>query len=116
MLVRGIPHRILAAAVALSIALPSFGAGQTVPERLDQYMRARANLGQFSGAVLVARGGEILLASGYGYADLELAAPNTGATRFAVASITKQFTALAVAQLRDAGKLSLADSLCHFID
>src|SRR3954463_13054816 len=92
--------------LALSFALPRAASCQTVADRLDEYMRARAALGQFSGAALVAQHGQILLAKGYGYADLEHAIPNTRTTRFAVASITKQFTAFALAQLRDAGKLS----------
>jgi CubicO group peptidase (beta-lactamase class C family) len=42
--------------------------------------------------------------------------PNRTDTRFAVASITKQFTAAANLQLRDAGKLALTDSICRFVD
>ncbi len=102
--------------LALAAGMPGRARPQGIPARVDLYMKARERLGQFSGAVLVARGGNVLYASGFGFADLEQRVPNRRTTRFAFASITKQFTALAIAQLRDAGKLSLNDRLCRFVD
>ena len=79
-------------------------------------MEARERLGQFSGAVLVAKGGVIQLEKGYGFADFEQAVPNSASTKFAGASLTKQFTAAAILQLSRAGKLALSDSLCRYIE
>jgi CubicO group peptidase (beta-lactamase class C family) len=59
-------------------------------------------------AVLVARGGEILYERYLGGADLEHGAPVKAATRFHVASVSKQFTAFAAMQLAHAGKIDLA--------
>jgi len=92
------------------------GSAQDISARLDHYMAARAALGQFNGVALVARDGKILLDKGYGYASLEQAVPNGPQTKFVAASITKQFVAFAIQQLRDGGKLSLTDSICRFVD
>lgn len=53
--------------------------------------------------------GELLWGKGYGFADAETRQAVTLDRRFRIASITKTFTAVAIMQLRDAGKLSLDD-------
>lgn len=58
---------------------------------------------------------ELLWGKGYGYADMETKQPVTLDTRFRIASITKTFTALAIMQLRDAGKLSLDDPASKYL-
>ena len=65
----------------------------------------------FMGAVLVARGSEVLLSKGYGSANLEWDVPNTPATKFRLGSITKQFTAASILLLEERGKLSLDDPI-----
>jgi len=52
---------------------------------------------------------DLIWAKGYGYADLEKKIPATPKTAYRIASITKLFTATAILQLRDAGKLQLDD-------
>ena len=61
-------------------------------------------------AVGIVYDGELLWGQGYGHANLETMTPVTLDTRFRIASITKTFTAVAILQLRDAGKLSLDDA------
>lgn len=80
---------------------------QTPAQRMDHIVRASAEAGRFSGAVLVARGGQVLLDRGYGLANREWEVPNSAATRFRLASISKQFTAAAILQLAERGKLDL---------
>lgn len=75
----------------------------SVPARYAEY--------GFGGVVLVARGNRVILHRGYGLADRERKIPNTPATRFPIASITKSFTAAAILQLADAGKLALDDPI-----
>jgi CubicO group peptidase (beta-lactamase class C family) len=58
-------------------------------------------------SVLVARGGQVLYERDLGAADLEHGAPITPASRFHIASVSKQFTAFAVLQLAKAGKIDL---------
>ena len=55
--------------------------------------------------------GELIWSKGYGLADIENKTPMTTDTRFRIASITKTFTATAILQLRDAGKLNLDDPI-----
>jgi CubicO group peptidase (beta-lactamase class C family) len=52
---------------------------------------------------------KLVWARGFGYADVEKKIPATPATIYRMASVTKTFTATAIMQLRDAGKLSLDD-------
>jgi CubicO group peptidase (beta-lactamase class C family) len=68
---------------------------------------ARAD--QFSGAVLVARNGNVLLEQAWGLADRKTRTPNTPATKFRLGSMNKMFTAVATLQLVEAGKLALDD-------
>ena len=70
----------------------------------------------FSGAILVARDGKIVINKGYGMADKARSIPNTPTTVFDVGSVTKQFTATAVLKLSQSGKLKVTDSLSTFFD
>lgn len=83
---------------------------------VDKYLTVRSEMGNFSGAVLIAKDGRIILRKGYGFADVEKKIPYTPETRHEVASISKMFTAMAALKLRDAGKLKLEDSICKYID
>lgn len=66
-------------------------------------------------AVLVSRMGSVIYEKAFGLADLEMKVPNVVDTVFEIASNTKQFTALAIMQLVEQGKLSLQDSITTFI-
>lgn len=58
---------------------------------------------------------ELVWAKGYGYADAERKIPATPATVYRIASISKLFTATAIMQLRDAGKLQLDDPVAKHL-
>ncbi len=75
----------------------------------------RAADGSFSGSVLVARGGEVLFTAAIGDADVEHRIPNTVETKFRFGSMGKMFTAVAIAQLEQAGKLRYDDPLGKFL-
>ncbi len=66
-------------------------------------------------AVAVMKDGKIVFSKGYGYADLESDRPITPSTIFHVASVSKQFTAFAIAMLADQGKLSLDDDIRKYL-
>ena len=57
-----------------------------------------------------------MLENGYGLANIELDVPNSPATKFRLGSITKQFTATAIMQLQEQGKLSVTDTACKYFD
>ena len=58
---------------------------------------------------------ELVFARGYGFADVAKKIPATPATAYRIASISKTFTAHAILQLRDAGKLQLDDPITKWI-
>ena len=65
-------------------------------------------------AVIVIHGGKVLYRRGYGLADVEAHAAVTPATNFRLASMTKQFTAMAIMMLQERGKLSFESPLTRF--
>jgi D-alanyl-D-alanine carboxypeptidase len=65
--------------------------------------------------VLVASHGRVIFLRGYGVLDLKSRRPVTPNTHFEIGSVTKQFTATAIMQLLDAGKLSLDDALSKYV-
>jgi CubicO group peptidase (beta-lactamase class C family) len=69
----------------------------------------------FSGVMMVRRGGEVIHARAYGLAHHAEEIPNRIDTRFATASGTKTFTATAVCQLADAGKIDLDAPISEYI-
>lgn len=87
---------------------------QSIPvASLDSIFRNYADSG-FSGTILLAQRGRILLEKGYGLADREKGIPATPETRYSTAGMTKLFTAAAVLDLAEQGKLSLQDSVGHW--
>ena len=82
----------------------------------DEYLNRLVKDKQFSGAVLVARDGKVILSKGYGMANLEADVSNTPRTKFRIGSITKQFTATAIMMLQERGKLSTQDSVCKYVE
>lgn len=58
---------------------------------------------------------DLIWVKGYGYADLEKKIPATPQTAYRIASLTKLFTATAILQLRDAGKLQLDDPVAEYL-
>lgn len=63
----------------------------------------------------VARGNDTVFMKAYGKADLEWDVPMTTDATFEIGSVSKQFTAASILQLRDAGKLSLEDEITKWL-
>ncbi len=82
-------------------------------QKIDQYMERMVARG-FSGALLVAKGSQLIVMKGYGMSDRARGIPVTPTTVFTVGSITKQFTATAVLKLQEMGRLNVRDSLGRF--
>src|SRR5277367_4552040 len=70
---------------------------------------------QFSGAALVAKNGKPVFTAAYGMADREKKIPNALNTKFRIGSMNKMFTATAVLQLVQAGKIHLDDPLAKYL-
>jgi len=87
----------------------------TQQQEMEAFVQAHLATGNFMGAVLVARGDEVLFQGGYGKADLELDVPNTPESVFRIGSLTKQFTAAAILQLQDQGRLNVNDTVDRYL-
>lgn len=88
---------------------------QDIPTRIDEAVTALHGARLFNGAVLVAKGDEIVLRKGYGTAVMEWNIPVTADTRFRIGSVTKQFTAAIVLKLVEQGKIDLQEKLRTYI-
>lgn len=82
---------------------------------LDSYLSGMVADG-FSGAVLVAQGGDVVLHKGYGLADKALEVPITTETVFDTGSVCKMFTAAATLKLEEQGSLSVEDPITKYFD
>jgi D-alanyl-D-alanine carboxypeptidase len=70
---------------------------------------------ELSGAVLVAKDGRVLFRHAYGLADRKRRIPNTIRTRFRIGSMNKMFTAVAILQLVERGKVRLTAPLGQYL-
>lgn len=71
--------------------------------------------GEFSGVVLAARGDKIIYSGAIGQASRGWKIANQVSTKFKVCSVTKQFTAMLVMQLVEAGKINLDASIADYL-
>jgi CubicO group peptidase (beta-lactamase class C family) len=99
-------HARLGACLAALLVVASPAAAQDVA-RMQQVVQASVDQGEFTGSVLVARDGEVLLDQGYGLANREWSIPNAGDTKFRLGSVTKQFTAVGLMLLNERGLVDL---------
>jgi CubicO group peptidase (beta-lactamase class C family) len=107
---------ILIAAIGASMISTASAAAPTGLEaKVDAYIEPFLRIKAFSGSILVARGGEILLSKGYGMANYELEVPNGPGTKFHIASISKTFTAAAIKILAERGVLKVEDPLSKYV-
>ena len=107
----------VAALVLLEVATPLAFAQTTsaVSESVSKYVRSEMERQHVPGlALLVSRGGKIVLAEGFGLANVELQVPVKPETVFQSGSVGKQFTATAVMMLVEEGKVGLDDPLTKY--
>jgi CubicO group peptidase (beta-lactamase class C family) len=103
-----------------ALGAPAAAVGQadttTLTQRLDSIAGYWVERGLAVGLVAaVVRGNDTLLMKSYGKADVEWDVPMPLDAMFEIGSATKQFTAVAVLQLRDQGKLSLDDEITRWL-
>jgi len=103
--------------LVLSAALAAHGQTPAAqPDPVDDYVQAEMQRQQIPGlSLLVARDGKIVLAKGYGLANVELQVPVKPETVFQSGSVGKQFTATAVMMLVEDGKIKLDDPITNYL-
>lgn len=111
------PHRIIDAGWPETVpeAMPAPRSDAERTSLLGAYVRRFVNARSFSGVIVLARGNRAIFRQAYGHAEWRFGVPNTVDTRFYSGSITKTFTAVAIAQLVEQGRISWNDSLSRFI-
>jgi CubicO group peptidase (beta-lactamase class C family) len=114
------PHRI----TGIGMRPPKVPAGERAAKKLTDAERAReleayvqrlTEADVFSGAVLLAKDGKVIFEKAYGEASKDFGVANRVDTKFNLGSMNKMFTAVAVAQLVERGKLSFEDPLSKFL-
>ncbi len=88
---------------------------QNQNKQLDSIFTKRYQEGAFNGNVLIADKGKIIFEKSYGLANEESKIPLNSASIFNLASLSKQFTAMAIVLLKNQGKLTLEDPLSKYI-
>jgi Beta-lactamase class C and other penicillin binding proteins len=85
-----------------------------VAEKIDNYFSSLLKFENPGAAVLIMKGDSIIFAKGYGVTDLNTMTPIDENTFFNIASISKQFSAVALMMLSAEGKLSLDDTVAKW--
>ncbi len=93
----------------------SASAAKIYTDKQLAYLHSLEKSNEFSGAVLVAVSGRVLLKSSVGYADWSSQTQVGPDTRFRIGSITKAFTAMALMLLVQDGRLRLDDFACQYV-
>src|SRR5262247_62286 len=109
-------HTVLPAqqpAIVLDKNDPELRAILTEIEADAESARLKAKIPGMS--IVIVHDQDVLLAKGFGYADLEKKIPADPQTVYRIGSVTKSFTALMLMQLRDAGKLQLDDPIEKYL-
>jgi D-alanyl-D-alanine carboxypeptidase len=83
--------------------------------KVDSYMNAQVEVNHFSGSILIAQHGKVLVKQRYGPGNRLSKAETEDDSRYRVGSIAKQFIAAGILQLQEKGKLQLQDSVCKYI-
>jgi CubicO group peptidase (beta-lactamase class C family) len=88
---------------------------KNIARELDEFAKKLVTADVFSGTVLLAKNGEVVYKGAFGIANKDFNAPNRIDTKFNLGSMNKMFTAVAIAQLVEKGKISFDDPLAKFI-
>jgi CubicO group peptidase (beta-lactamase class C family) len=95
---------------------PAEGQSRTRPAaEFDRTISSVLKAGEPGGVVLIAQKGRVIYKKAFGMANMELGVPMREEMVFNIGSMTKQFTAVAVLQLAEQGKLSLQDEVTKYL-
>ena len=83
--------------------------------RVDTFVTPYVAMRDFSGTILIARAGRVLVSRGYGFADLERRLAPDHRTKYGIGSITKTITAAGIALLAARGQLMLTDPIAKHL-
>lgn len=108
---------VLALLAVTASAVPVVQEQQQLGEKIDAIVQREMDNRSLPGvSIAVVNDGEIVYARGYGYANLELAAPAMEETVYLIGSVTKPFTSMAIMKLVEEGLVSLDDPITKFFE
>lgn len=95
--------------------LPRAKSPNELTSRMNSYLDALVGTPHFSGSILIAHKGRTILNRSLRNADIENKIPNSSKTVYNIASISKMFAAVAIAQLAEKSRLGYQDPVSKFI-
>ena len=95
---------------------PIIGVNKENISKVKNYLSEQAKQNKFSGSAIIAKDVKILLQETYGYASKRFKVLNKPDTKLNLASIGKSFTAVAILQLIEAGKIQIDDPIGKYLD
>ena len=84
-------------------------------KQIDSLMKWSSQMGIFNGNVLVSKNNKVIYNASFGFTDATKTSKLTTDYRFNIGSITKEFSAVALMQMKEQGKLKLNDKVSKFI-
>ncbi|MBX9734356.1 MAG: beta-lactamase family protein, partial [Chitinophagaceae bacterium] len=106
------PKKILLIFFLFTFKISTHAQDRAISNIVDSFV----NKEQFSGVVLVADNGKVVFNSAYGYRNFAEAIPVKRTDIFELASVSKQFTAMAIMILQERGKLDIDDSVSQYLE
>jgi CubicO group peptidase (beta-lactamase class C family) len=98
--------------LAFCLTLDAFASNN---QKIENLLKSANEKGEFSGAVLVAKGDKIIYKGAVGLANREWNISNKTSTKFRISSVTKQFTSLLIMQLVEEGKINLDAKISDYL-
>lgn len=92
----------------------SWAMGQNTARNIDSLITLYHKDGKFTGTILVAKEGEVILKKGYGYKNTVKKQKNDGKGIFQLGSVSKTFTSTMILMLQEEGKLNVKDKLSKY--
>ncbi len=106
--------KLMSTMVILLLLLASFVSGQKGITIIDSTLNAYYQEGKLNGNILIAEKGQIIYSRSFGYANAVTGEKLNEHSVFGLASVSKQFTAMAIAMLKEQGKLNYDDKITTY--
>lgn len=97
------------------ILLTTFFVNTISGQELNNFFSTLSNNKMFNGSVVISKSGENIFSNTYGFSNIEKKEKISDISQFPIASITKTFTATAILQLKQKGKLKIDDPVQKYL-
>ena len=101
--------------IAILLISTNVSFGQDKAKQIDNLLNSLYNAKKINGNFLIAEKGKVIFKKSFGIANEETKQPLNENSIFEIASVSKQFTAMAIMMLNEKGKLNLDDNISKFI-